>query len=98
MDIINRFAVGNGFLREFLGQLHTSFVMPPCARVLWHSINLTSRRLSAWYERTSIAGACRIRFVQRIVPHVCIEIELIVIPNRIGLQEPPEVGEYNRAL
>jgi hypothetical protein len=37
-----------------------------------------------------IAG--RIYSVNRVVPDVCIEIELIVIPNRIGLQEPPEGG------
>ena len=36
--------------------------------------------------------------VQWIISHIGIQIDLILIPDRIGLQEPPSRLEYIRAL
>src|ERR1044072_9340482 len=44
-------------------------------------------------ETTNAMGAassCRVGVIDRIIPHISVEIDLVLIPDRIGLHEPPD--------
>jgi hypothetical protein len=54
-----------------------------------HVIGICLNALIRGRERTCLVPR-RICFVQRIIAHIRIEIDVILISDRIGLQEPPE--------